>query len=363
MSLPMTFSAIDGNSPSVLARWRRRFLATAFQVLSLAALFHGPAGAQAPALREVRLSVPGPGGSVSLPLELAVKLGLDRAEGIRLRLKFVGGGGIAYQDIQSGNAEYGVYGLPAAMSHHLKDKRIVGLAALDDLPLYVLMVRQDLRGKVRRVADLKGRTVGMHSTSLTAQTTSDLLLELVLAGQGVAAGDIRRASVGQSWETESAAFLSGSVDAMMNDEPFATRMVGEKMAFQLYSTGNPDDARKTAGAGFLRATLIGRHDRIEADPATAERMVRVVQRVLAWMAGHTPEQLADALGLQAGAGRDSFLAVARKYPRQYSRDGKFSAAQLRETEVFFRASTPGDAAAQKLALDTMIIDRWAGRKP
>jgi NitT/TauT family transport system substrate-binding protein len=349
---------------SAVAILSRRLLPTLLAGLACAALL--PAGmvsAQTTNLKPVGLSVPGPGSGVSLPLELAVKLGLDRAEGIELRLKFVGGGGIAFQDIVSGNSEYGVYGLPAAMSQRLKDPRIVALAALDDLPLYTLMVRNDLRSKVRRVADLKGRSIGVHSTSLTSRTTSDQVLELVLSSHGVSRDDIRSTSVGQNWETESAAFLSGNVDAMMNDEPFATRMASEKIAFQLYSTGNPADAKQTPGAGFLRAALIGRRDRIDADAQTAERMVNLVKRVLRWMASHSAQQMADALEFKPGTERTAFLAVAGKFPRQYSRDGKFSTAQLKETETFFRSGAPGDAQAQSFRVNAMVIDRWAGTKP
>jgi NitT/TauT family transport system substrate-binding protein len=356
-------SGNTGGATVSLNLWRRRLLTVATLGLGMALLPSFMAHAQTAGPVSVGVSVPGPGSAVSMPLELAVKLGFDRAEGINLRLKFVGGSSVAFQDIQAGNSEYGVYGLPAAMSHHLKDPCIVALAAVDDLPLYVLMVRIGLRGAVKRVADLKGRVIGVHSNSLTVKTTSDLAAELVLSSHGVALESVRFTSVGQNWETESSALVSSSVDAIMTDEPFATRMASEKIAFQLYSTGNPADARRTPGAGFLRATLIGRTDRIDADPATAERMVKVIRRVLGWMATHTPEQMANALELKTGEERASFLTVARKYPRQYSRDAKFSAAQLRDTEVFFRASTSDDATAQKFAVDGMIFDRWAGRKP
>ena len=318
--------------------------------------------AQTAAGTPVTLSVPGPGNSVSTPLELAVKLGLDRAEGITLRLRFVGGGGVAIKDLLSGNAEFGVFGLPAAMGSNVGQPRLVALAALDDLPLYTLMVRADLAGSIKSVADLKGRVIGIHSNSLSTKTTSHLLADLVLRTYNVAPDSVRYIAAGQSWETQSAAFISKTVDASMCDEPFGTRLAEERLASQLFSTGNPADARTTPGAGFLRATLIARSDLVTARAGLAERMVKVVQRALAELARRTPDQIADVLEL-AGAERKAFVTVFRKYPRQYSADGKFSAAQLRDTEIFFRASTAGDAAAQRFAVDAMLVDRWAGRKP
>jgi NitT/TauT family transport system substrate-binding protein len=340
---------------------RRRYLAAAPALLVGSAL-SSRGIAQPMAATGVTLSVPGPGGSVSLPLELAVRIGADKAEGLALRLKFVDGGGVAIQDLNSGNADFGVFGLPAAMNSNVNQAGLVALAAIDDLPLYTLMVRADLRGKVARIGDLKGRAIGIHSNSLATRTTSHQVMDLVLRSHGVSPGEVSYIAAGQNWETQSSAFISGAVDASMCDEPFGTRLAAEKLAFELYSTGNPADTANTPGAGFLRAALIARRTRVDARPDLAERMIKVVLRALAWLAGRSPEQVAEALGM-AGAARQSFMDVYRKYPRQYSRDGRFSKLQLRDTEVFFRASNPGNPAAQRYAIDTMIVDRWSGSKP
>lgn len=232
------------------------------------------------------LAVPGPRNSVSLPLELARAVGIDRELGLPLRLSFVGGGGVAIQELRRGNAEFAVFGLPALLRANLTaSARLVALAAVDDLPLYTLVVRSDLRGSVRRINDLAGRTLGVHSNSLQVRTTSHQLADYLLRRHGVDPDRVKILAAGQSWETQSSMLASRSIDASMCDEPFATRL-------------------ETAG-----------------------------------------------------------LAVASAYPRQYSRDGRFSAAQIRETELFFRASNDDLAAVAALRIDDMVFDRWAGRKP
>ena len=55
------------------------------------------------------------------------------------------------KDLLSGNVLFGVFGLPAAMGVNLAtpgNPRLVALAALDDLPLYTLMVRTDRAGTI-----------------------------------------------------------------------------------------------------------------------------------------------------------------------------------------------------------------------
>ena len=98
--------------------------------------------------------------------------------------------------------------------------------------------------------------------------------------------DVRFVAAGQSWDTQSAAFISRAVDASMCDEPFGTRLAEERLAFQLFSTGKPADAQRTPGAGFLRATLIARPELVAQRSGAAEHMVRVVQRSLAEIAKH-----------------------------------------------------------------------------
>lgn len=310
----------------------------------------------------ITVAVPGPGAASYLPIELIQKIGADRAEGATIKLSMVPGGGVALEQLLTNNADFAVVGLPAAMSARLKDPRVVSIAAVNDLPLYVLLVRQALKGQVNRIADLKGRSVGVHSNSLASKTNSHQLLELVLAQSGIGPDAVRTVAVGQRWQSEAAMLVNGDADAIMGDEPYATRMVAEKIAFQLLHLGNPRHAKDIPGAGFLRASVIARSDQIERNPRKAEIMVRIVRRVLAWLAQSSPQQIVEVAGLAGTPEGDYFVEVMKKYPRQYSRDGKFSTRQLRETEIFFHASQAHLPAAQALRIESMVVDRWAGRK-
>lgn len=310
----------------------------------------------------ITLSVPGPGAASYLPVSLISRIGADRAEGAQVRVRYVSGGGVAIQELLSNNVEFAVLGLPAAMSARLKDSRIVALAAINDLPLYVLLVRAGLRDKVRSVADLKYRVIGVHSNSITTKTNSHQLIELLLRQAGVAPEQVRFVSVGQRWSSEASMLAAGSADAIMGDEPHAARMVAEQTAFQLVHLGNPEAAAAIPGGGFLRGVLVGRRGSIDKDPKKAETMVRILRRTLAWIASHSAEEVVAMAGIEDPQERRYMLATLRNYPRQYSIDGRFSSRQLQDTEVFFRQSQATNSAAQALRVESMILDRWAGRK-
>ena len=311
---------------------------------------------------KITIAVPGPGTGAYLPIELISRIGADKAEGAEVKLNFVPGGGVAIEQLQTNVADFAVVGLPAAMSAHLKDPRIVAVAPVNDLPLYALLVREALKGKVKTIADLKGRTIGVHSNSLNTKTNSHQLLDLVLVSNGIPLDAVRTVSVGQRWQSEAAMLASGDADAIMGDEPYATRMEAEKVGFALLHLGNPSHANSIAGGGFLRATVIARNDQITRNAQKTEVMVRIIKRVLDWLAKTDSADIVKTAG-QAGTPEGEIAAkVLKKYPRQYSTDGKFSTQQLRQTEIFFHESQAHNPAARQLKLESMVVDRWAGRK-
>jgi NitT/TauT family transport system substrate-binding protein len=340
---------------------RRRGLQLAAGLAAAWTLPRAGAAEAAPALPAV-LATPGPGSSVSAIPELAVKIGADLAEGVALRLKFTGGGGIAIREIQSGNAQFGVFGVSAAMNENLREPRLVALAAVEDRVPLSLMVRADLKSQVRKVGDLRGRVVGQHSNSSTTITNGQQFFNLLLRQNGLTPDAVRSVAAGQSFETQADALRSGLVDAVMSEEPFGLRLEQQGLAFALVRLGLPDSPLGLPGEGFLRGTLICSAELVDAQPLLAQRMVRVVQRTLAWRRNHGAEEVAATLGL-AGDEARAFSAMLRRYPDQFSVDARFSDAQIEQTERFFRESAGPTPEAQRYRLASMIVDRWAGRKP
>ncbi|MBS1142235.1 MAG: transporter substrate-binding protein [Proteobacteria bacterium] len=311
---------------------------------------------------QIAISVPGPHAASYYPVELISKIGADKAEGAEVRVAFSPGGPAAIDEMLLNNADFAVVGLPAAMSVRLKDKRVVALAAINDLPLYALLVRQELKGQVKNIADLKGRTIGLHSSSTANKSTSQQVLELMFRRGGVSPGSYRVVAIGRRWESESLMLKSGAVDAVIGDEPHATHMAANKIAFPLVHLGDPQTVRQFAGAGFLRGALIGRTDKLEKETLKAETMIRIIKRTLAWIASHTPEEFVNALGISDPDEQQKLIAVLKKYPRQYSKDAAFSNKQLRETEIFFIDSQAGNPSAENFRIEAMIDARWVGKK-
>lgn len=334
-----------------------------FPVLLIAALLCCALPAQADTVPlKITVSVPGPRNISYLPIDLIPRIGADKAEGAEVQLLHTGGGGVALSNLMNRNADFAVAGMPAAMSLRANGGKVTVIAAVDDAPLFILMVRADLKSKVKRVADLKGKVVGVNTSSLSSKTTSQQLAELVLKSEGVAANMVRMVPAGQSWLEQSSLLESRAVDAIMGDEPFASRLLAENKVFFLTNLADPKTSEKIPGANFLHAALETREETLNADPGKVEKMVAILRRALQWVASHTPEQIVDTLGIEDKEERASLIVSLKKYPNLYSKDGKLSAKQLKETERFFHGTSQGNPAAQALKVESMVAGKWAGNK-
>jgi NitT/TauT family transport system substrate-binding protein len=312
------------------------------------------------AQERLSVSYPGPFNVSYLPLDVATKIGADKAEGVELVQRTTGGGGAALQQLLNRNVDFAVAGLPAAMSARAGGNDIKTIAAVGDLPVFVFSVRADLKDQVKRPRDLAGRVVGVTSSSLAVKTISQQLAELLLKNDGLMPDQVRIVPAGQSWEEQSAIMRIRSADALMGFEPFASRLREAGLAFFLFNLSDPADAARVPGAGLLQASLHVRGETLKTAPERAEKMFAVVRRTLQWMAGQTPERIVEVLEIPDAEARAALVETMRAYPRIYSPDGRFSAHQLAETARFY-AATEGER--RPVDIETIVDARWAGRKP
>ena len=129
----------------------------------------------------------------------------------------------------------------------------------------------------------------------------------------------------------------------------------------LMNLADPASALKIPGAGFLHAARATRPE-VLREPQKTEKIVAIRRRTLRRIATHTPEQIAEALEIRDPREKMAVSASLHSYKRLYSPDYHLSAKQLRETELFFHNTAGDNPAAQRVRLETMVFDKWAGRK-
>ena len=95
-----------------------------------------------------------------------------------------------------------------------------------------ILVRSDLKDKIRKPADLKGRTVGLSSPG----STSMYEVSSVLASAGLTLKDVDAKNL--AFSQMAAAMANGALDAAMEVAPFTERMIEQKIAVPWI---DPDD--------------------------------------------------------------------------------------------------------------------------
>lgn len=340
---------------------RRRFLVRTCQLAALPGLAGGPALLHAaPQVRTV-VSVPGPGNLLYLPITLAAKIGADAAEGLTLDIRYTGGGPQSFRALLERNADFAAGGLAALALQRLNGKPVVCIVPTTRVPAYTLLVRNGLKGKVRKVADLQGMVVGVKGHVPGGRSTSQLFAEYVLQQAGLPPDRVNYVAAGQSYDSQHAALASGTVDAVMADEPFATRLVKHKVAYALGDYHDPEATRRLLGGLFLNGMLATREDLIASQPELVEKVVKMLRRTLVWINGHSAREMVDALALSDEEERVALLDVLRLRKNIYSPDGRISAQQLATVERFLHATEP--ASARGVSLHSMVDARWAGEQP
>ena len=148
----------------------------------------------------IRVNIPGPHLLPFLPIELIPKLGIDQALGVQLAIRYLPSGILALEDALAGNAQFAGVAFTALPAFINKNKPVAAVAVLSSgAPPYSVLIRPDLAGSVRKLSDLRGRSIGIPMGSVTSKTYLQVMLELWLANTACAATKFAGCKPTRTW--------------------------------------------------------------------------------------------------------------------------------------------------------------------
>ncbi len=146
-----------------------------------------------------------------LPLWVAVESGIAKKNGLDLDARYVEGGSRTMAALLSGEINIGQLGGGESVSAAAGGADLAILATLAPVYPYVFMVRSE----IKTIDDLKGTKVGISSVGGSADIATRVLFKSI----GLDADkDVAMIALG-SHATRTAALLSGSIQAAMDDPP------------------------------------------------------------------------------------------------------------------------------------------------
>ncbi len=309
----------------------------------------------------IRINIPGPNALPFLPIDLIPALNFDREVGARLAVRYQPSGIRAIEDVLAGNADLAALGFSTLPVLHAKGKDVVAISPLSGrTPPVALIVRKDLASSIRRVADLKGRTIATSSGSVNSRTYLQMAAQTLFSANGVGPDQVRWLPTAQNWDSISGALISKAPDAVVCEEPFSSRAVRSRLGVVLVDLSDPRVAAQVPGLNHIRTAICTTRALVQAQPQKLELFARMLRRTLVWIQSTPPEDVAQHVPTGTAEERQEIAALLRKMPEIFSPDGRFSIPQISETDVFLRAAMPN---LKLTPADSLIDARWAGRHP
>jgi ABC-type nitrate/sulfonate/bicarbonate transport system substrate-binding protein len=292
------------------------------------------------------------------PVELIPSLKIDQALGVRLAIRYLPSGVVAAEDMLLGNADFAGVAFAVLPNFLAKNKPLKAIASLNGgRPPLAIVVRKSMANVIRRIPDLRGRTLGTQIGNATTKTYIQMLAEMWLAAYSVNSSEVRWAPTNQNLDGIRGAMGSDTVDAVCVEEPAASMLVRDGLGVRLASMSDAHTDRAVVGDRHFRAVIVTSAASLQRAPQRATAMVQMVRRALGWVQGATPEQIVAHLEIVDAAWRSNLVQVLGSLPRLYSPDGAFGSAEIASTREFLQAAgvrMPGDQDITQLIDDRQV---------
>ncbi len=244
---------------------------------------------------------------LNLPALVAYANGYFGEEGIEVTDFVIGSGGTLRTAMIAKEFDLGLFAFV-----HVPIARIGGspwkaVMSMHDLEIFSLVVRSELRDKVKTVADLRGLTVGFSTPGAGSWYMGSLFLKK--AGLDPEK-DLQYVSLGGDVGVIYTALKTGKVDAFPAWEPITTRVIEEGVAYPLVRIWDREEHRKWVGERALALVLVTREDVIKDKPDLVRRVVQAHKKGLQFIRTRPTAELVDVM-LRNPKTAEQFKGLAR----------------------------------------------------
>lgn len=241
------------------------------------------------------------------PYEATRAAGFFADEGLDVQLIYTRGGSAALQALNSGAVDYAATSFDAALNAFSHGAQLTRFATTGRLPLFALATSPQQAGKINKIEDLQGKTVGVAQLG-----NSDHALTLyLLVKNGIDTDSVRFATLGPNLYD---ALRIGQIDAGMVQEPGLT-LLQQDGADVLVNFMDTADATKYLGGPYEFMGVSVRPDEVEQRTQQMQKIGRALSNGMQFMQQAPVADIIDALPdeLIAGGNIDVLSQALGKY--------------------------------------------------
>ncbi|MGY4624899.1 ABC transporter substrate-binding protein [Bradyrhizobium sp. USDA 4486] len=292
-----------------------------------------------------------------MPLELGVKLGMFKEEGLDVTVEnFQAGGSKALQALVGGSVDGTVGFYDHTIQMQAQGKEISCVFLLNDVPGVLLGVRNGLADKVNTGADLKGLKLGITAPG----SSTDTMARYYIKKAGLGPRDVNIIAVG-SGAPGMVALEAKNIDALVYFDPIATLLARKNSATPLFDARTIEGSKQAFGGIYPTACLYLQQSFIDKNPETVQRLVNALLKTHRWINSVPTEQLVDAIpaGYKTD-NRDVNIEIMTASKALFSQTGQMDVEAAKVPLGVLSEYDPKIAAA-KIDLTKTFTNRFAVR--
>jgi NitT/TauT family transport system substrate-binding protein len=243
--------------------------------------------AATPAFAQARLEKPrialSVGGSVSQMNKIAYFVALNKKyfeqEGLTVDPTNFASGTAALQNLIGGNADVVEGSFEHTLRMQTKGQHLMCIAVFGRYPANVLVVRKSEAGKIKTVADLRAKKIGISAPGSSTHNFVAGLMERA----GVNYKDASFVSVGTGLSAVAAMKSGNELDAIVNLDPAINAMVDGGLGDVLADSRTEDGTKAAFGGPYLADCLYAKIDFVKANPNTAQAIANAIVHAMQWL--------------------------------------------------------------------------------
>jgi NitT/TauT family transport system substrate-binding protein len=305
-------------------------------------------------LTKVRLVIGSqPGNIVYLQIDLARALGYFEQEKLDVSFRYFDGGTDAALALNNGEYDFSANSIDHAIKLRDGSRELEMIASFTDLPCVTLVLRRDLRPRIRSLRELKGLRLGV--TALGAGT--HVLLASVLKHAGLSLKDVVVIPVG-SGDSFIAAVHRHDIDAGMATDPTTTRLLLAGDASILLDMTNDDETSLIFNGHYQFTGLMTRGSVLRERPAVAQAMVNSIVKTNRYIHTHSAAEIASVLPASIVGDRYIYLKSLEHSRPAFSADGSMTAVAVAnniQSQLTFGLPVQGPAPEPARFMDDRFV--------
>jgi len=238
--------------------------------------------AQTPKLEKTRIAI-SVGGSISQMNKVAFVVALHRKyfeqEGLVVEATPFASGTAALQNLVGGNADVVEGSFEHTLRMQTKGIGLMCIAVFGRYPANVLVVRKSQADKIKTIADLKGRKIGI---SAPGSSTHNFVAGLMRRA-GVDYKDASYISVGTGLSAVAAMRSGGELDALVNLDPAINALVDAGDVVVLADSRTEEGTFAAFGGPYLADCLYTTTEFVKANPNTTQAIANAIVHAMQWL--------------------------------------------------------------------------------